>query len=646
MELGFSTFSRRNCRLVIVLALSFVALCHPCTAQSQDLEAVETFWTSASKTAALGSAYPKVEVDGDDAQATLAVTLVNRTRQDITAIKATISLPAGVTQSNSTSKKPASIHPGVIRFGDTFTLLFPLKIAESFDNKSYRCPVVVSYNSVTSEENSTATVDAMLRTTGRTKLDVEPVGNLQPGKKTAVKIKVTNRGTAAAKAVELSFPSPSAALTLAGQRSFDIPAIDPAQTIELNVSVYANPASAGIVQTLPAQLTYTNACGQQTIRAVPLAIGVFASSQQTLIDLRPAENYLTAQPGMISQQSIFLVNQSDQDLSKVLVATTVGLDSLRIMGQQKWLVESLPAGEKHEIKIMLYAAKDLKGRATSLNFMAESEVNGEPLSENFNLGVFVDSNIDISLRDAAVSYIGGVPNLTGSLLNEGVGTAKFSSIEILPGDGWKPQQPGPQYLGDVVENSPQPFSFPLDAAALPPEGETKVRFQLNYKNALRESVSRELSAKVMHKVEASTSEDDSLAKKAELPTGTIAWFVGGILLGLGLATVFALRRTSQLTRILEEQKLEGRMSLDESLDDAIASQSASVSEVKALDRHFSAGIRVTLGPKDPHHVDHFDGRRRLQFDDRAQGNDRRVFGIHRRSVFQIGTQHFVRHWCQ
>ena len=584
MTLNSKSFSLRTLRMSVYGVLVFAALCPMSSfTRAAELEVVESFWTSPARTTTPGADFTKVEVDRSDTYATLAVTLVNRSRQDITAIQASISLPTGVKQSSSIAEKPKSIHSGVVRFGDTFTLLFPLEFAKAFDNKSHRCPVSIEFHSVADTTSFTETVEAMLRKTGRTKLDVETVGNLQPGKTISVKAKVSNRGTAQAEALNLSFPIPPSnvnalppAITISGQRSFEIPVLAPGQTVELNVSMYANPTAAGTLLALPARLDYTNALHQPATVSIPQAIGVFASSQQMLIDLLPVEKYLTAQPGMVSERSVQLVNLSDQDLANVLVAVTSRNESLKLLGQQRWLVERLPAGEKQLLKLTLYASKDLTERATSLNFSIQTEVDGQPqpVSENFNLGVYVDGTVNICVKDAAVTYIGGVPNLTGSLLNEGVGTARFSSLEILPSKGWKTQTSRPQYLGDVVEGSPQPFSFPLDATELPPEGETEVQFQLKYKNTLRDSLTTDLSAQVQHQIETPAQDEAPAPSFVELQSATIGWFVGGILLGLCFATLLALRRTSQLTRMLQEQKGKGRVSLD----DALGAHSASGSK--------------------------------------------------------------------
>jgi hypothetical protein len=54
---------------------------------------MDTFWTTETRTAVPGAPLEKVEVDPTDKRATIAVAIANRSRQDITAIRATMILP-------------------------------------------------------------------------------------------------------------------------------------------------------------------------------------------------------------------------------------------------------------------------------------------------------------------------------------------------------------------------------------------------------------------------------------------------------------------------------------------------------------------------------------------------------------------------
>ena len=564
----------RACTLLISLA---IGLQFSQNALARDLEVVETFWTDPAKNASPGVPLAKVEVDRADKHGTFVVVLSNRSRQDITAIRATISLPAGIKHRGGSASTPAAIYSGSVRLGDTFSLLFPLEIAESFDNKGYRCPMTIEYFSIAKNQSFTENVDCMLRMTGRTQIVVTANGSLQPGKIASVPIKIANRGTARAEALTLTFSAPAdatgalpIALAPGSPNTLDVAALDPGQSIDVSAAFVANSSAAGRLHSLVASLKYNDACQQTVTVSYPLTIGVFARPLQPLVDLQSSGRYLTAQPSMVSELEVTVTNRSNQALKNVSIAATGPVESLKILGQPRWLLEELAAGASQSIKPIVYVSKELTERATTLSFTIQAEVDGLPYQQSSELGLFVEGTVSLRVQDAAIVSIGGTPNLTGNLLNDGSGTARFASLEIVPDDNWKAPLHEPLYLGDIVENSPQPFSLPLNAGSQTTD-KTKVQLRLTYKNVLRESQSLEVSTTLRHSVEEAKGSEDADTQATQLPSSVVGWFVGGIALGLCLAMLWRLRRTTQLTRLLHEQKLQGRKSLDQALDARTAS---------------------------------------------------------------------------
>jgi hypothetical protein len=95
-------------------------------------------------------------------------------------------------------------------------------------------------------------------------------------------------------------------------------------------------------------------------------------------------------------------------------------------------------------------------------------ISGDQLkSDSFSLGGNVVGEIKIDINDLLVRDIGEVPNLTGNLLNQGNTKALFTTIEIQSNptstnqSSLMPLTDTPQYLGDLEDNSPLPFSIPL-----------------------------------------------------------------------------------------------------------------------------------------------------------------------------------------
>jgi hypothetical protein len=133
-------------------------------------------------------------------------------------------------------------------------------------------------------------------------------------------------------------------------------------------------------------------------------------------------------------------------------------------------------------------------------------------SESFNLGANVKGDITVNINDLAVNYIGGNPNLVGNILNKGNTLALFTTIEIsnpssssslaeqsegqLPPSSTQgsenkeilvPASSFPQYLGDLEENSPLPFSIPLAINNNTSSGIYPVSLKVTYSDDLRNS---------------------------------------------------------------------------------------------------------------------------------------------------------------
>jgi hypothetical protein len=141
--------------------------------------------------------------------------------------------------------------------------------------------------------------------------------------------------------------------------------------------------------------------------------------------------------------------------------------------------------------------------------------NGESKSDSFNLGANVVGNITADVNDLGINYIGGIPNLIGNILNKGNTLALFTTIELLGSSSGAEKQPQeslsstspatlntsqnrsilkpissvPQYLGDLDENSPLPFSIPLALDNHTAPGVYPVSLKITYSDDLRNSYS-------------------------------------------------------------------------------------------------------------------------------------------------------------
>ena len=162
----------------------------------------------------------------------------------------------------------------------------------------------------------------------------------------------------------------------------------------------------------------------------------------------------------------------------------------------------------------MYASEDVISKPVSFIINAEYISAGKSRNDSLNIGVYVDGTIKIRVYDLSIENIGGIPNLIGNLLNEGNTVALFTTIELVNPLNVTNNQflnssannkienlplkslPARQYLGDLTENSPLPFSIPIDLESNTKDGVYLTSLKVAYKNHLREEHTTILNEKV------------------------------------------------------------------------------------------------------------------------------------------------------
>jgi ATP-dependent Zn protease len=145
----------------------------------------------------------------------------------------------------------------------------------------------------------------------------------------------------------------------------------------------------------------------------------------------------------------------------------------------------------------VYAADEVINTPTEFTINAEYIERGQSKTDTLNIGAYVDGQIRIRTYDLDINYVGGAPNLVGNLLNEGNTVALFTTIELFNPAGNTDSsqsnmnkslvtgQSQQQYLGDLSENSPLPFSIPLDLDSDLPAGNYPINLNVTYSDNLR-----------------------------------------------------------------------------------------------------------------------------------------------------------------
>jgi hypothetical protein len=162
--------------------------------------------------------------------------------------------------------------------------------------------------------------------------------------------------------------------------------------------------------------------------------------------------------------------------------------SVRILGPSNWDIPTISPGSGQHLTTQVFASTSLIGNPVFFTVTIQYiQLTHQVKTAAFNLGAIVVGNIQLSVNNLGIRYIGSTPNLVGNILNEGNTPAQFASVEMLQqGQGQGQPQPqttlsstsnknltttlvpsSSQYLGNIATNSPVPFNIPLQLVQVP-----------------------------------------------------------------------------------------------------------------------------------------------------------------------------------
>jgi len=246
--------------------------------------------------------------------------------------------------------------------------------------------------------------------------------------------------------------------------------------------------------------------------------------------------------GKIEEVTFLVSNNGDTPLKDVVLSLDSSLDSVKILGDSRWTFNSMDASSKQELSTQVFAAEDVIAIPIEFTVDAEYISGGQSKTDTLSIGAYVDGEIKINAYDFAVNDIGGTPNLVGNLLNQGNTIALFTTVEMIntgqanistsssPTTTTKqlPRAlvsdfPPQQYLGDLSENSPLPFSIPLNIDKGLPKGTYPVSIRVTYTDNLRNTHELVLNGTVNYtpKSTDSTTESGGFLGSGELSSSIV-----------------------------------------------------------------------------------------------------------------------------
>ena len=289
--------------------------------------------------------------------------------------------------------------------------------------------------------------------------------------------------------------------------------------------VYPSYSSGGTIQNLDLELSYNDAYGTKITTEKSIGIVISPNPPESVLSISPVNTPTTSNPNNVNgidngvnsdkndsillkagkiEEVVFSVsNNGDISLNNVVLSLDSSLDSVKILGDSRWTFSSMNASSKEELSTRVFAAEDVISTPVEFTIDAEYISGGQSKTDSLNIGAYVDGEIRIKAYDLAINDIGGTPNLVGNLLNQGNTIALFTTVEMIStGQSNKSTSstssdtkqvprhlvnefPPQQYLGDLSENSPLPFSIPLNINKDTTGGAYPVSIRVTYSDTLR-----------------------------------------------------------------------------------------------------------------------------------------------------------------
>jgi hypothetical protein len=491
----------------------------------------------------------KKEIGPGEGTSTLAIVFVNRGRTDITGVTGYLTLPSGFRaiegENNVTSPNVAvASYDSIIKAGDTFTMYFTMDVLPQAKVGPYTGDLTLSYSKILEVGQISTSMMIPFRVTGKVILDTTLLNqNLTAGYPNPLQILITNDGTANATGAVVTVVDVSGGTTASNSstsksssingsssttvdsESFNIGNIPAGSFVMITPIIYPDYSSEGTIQTMDLEIAYNNAYGIRTDSDYSIGMIVAPNPPESVLSINPGkisttsssqdnagnnsknnvneaedeinENPIKLTAGRLENLRFSITNNGSFPLTDIVYSLSSGTNSVKILGDSRWRVDYMAPQSSFPMSTTVYAAEDVINTPTEFEVKAEYIERGQSKTDTLSIGAYVDGQIRIRTYDLDINYVGGAPNLVGNLLNEGNTVALFTTIELFnPANNPELSQSnsnkslvtGPsqqQYLGDLSENSPLPFSIPLSIDSESPAGNYPVSLNVTYSDNLR-----------------------------------------------------------------------------------------------------------------------------------------------------------------
>lgn len=579
----------------------------------------DSYWTD-NLSSIPGARQTKVEVGPGEGSSTLAIVLVNKARQDITGVKGLLTLPdgfesagtaAGQTHNNganTTGSQFASASlKSIVKAGDVFTLYFDINTLDSARIGQYSTNLKLVYSKILEIGNIETDIPVQFRVPGKVTLDASILSteSLIPGTINKVPISIRNIASANANSVTVSLNGISSGNTTLsnslsgsteqstssvtlGSTTFDLGTIPSNRSKVINTIIYPSFDAGGKVQNLNLQISYGDAYGntKQVNSLIGLVVAPkppesvislstigngsstsVGSDANGTVDKKDIQKAVIITAGQIQDLNFVISNNSSTPVSNLVITLNSPSDSVKIIGNSKWTLNSLRARADQAFATKVFAAKSAVGNPILFNLGLNYIFNGDTKTDSLNLGAYVTGQFTIRAYDFNVTTIGDIPNLVANLLNEGNSLAMFTTVEMINDPSQSKHLvsslPPPQYLGDLDENSPLPVSIPLDMPNNVESGTYPVSLKVTYKDDLRIEHTSIVNGTVLFQQKVQGESSSGGLFGSDQNTTTILPGVIAVIAAIAIGVMIYLRRRKRSRlKIQLEQSQDDDLALD------------------------------------------------------------------------------------
>ena len=400
--------------------------------------------------------------------------------------------------------------------------------------------------------------------------------------------------------------------------TFNVEKILANSTALITPVIYPDYSTGGTIQNMKLEITYNDAYGNKKIFETSVGLIISPNPPESVLSIDEARNVLVInnaidrnrsnitqhnslmlRAGIIESANIIVSNNGDEELKDVVFSLDSESDSVKILGDTRWTLNSMPPFSKIELLTQIFASEEVISKPISFTLNAEYVSGGKSKKDSLSIGSYIQGQIKIRTYEVALEDIGGILNLVGNLLNEGNTVALFTTIEIINSTEWSSNVtenslqdrkilkqlplkslPMPQYLGDLTENSPLPFSIPIDIKLNAEKGEYITSLKITYKDDLRTEHNLILNETVNYEAinDEQTNNGDNtntniLGFTISPPVTTliIIFILAGMMVAVIIFIVFSIKKRkdkkSKLYKSLNSQDNSGKSFLDDDKDE-------------------------------------------------------------------------------